>query len=544
MFSYENKRFLIVDDQKPFHVMLKTMLTNQGAKRITFADSAESAARLAQRKTFDIYLIDYNLGSGKNGAQLLDYLRHNQLIPKSALCFIITGDNNKGMVLSAIEKAPDDYMMKPFSQTQLFNRLSKADQKKSALSNIFDALNDEKYDQAIMLCKSKIETQSKFSGLCKNLLADIYITTKAFSEAERLLSMIIEKRPLVRACITLGKVYCLQHKYHQAITVLKEVLHNNPLQMHAYQWLARAYQGDGELNKALSILTHAANLTHHSLEKHQQVALLAHEMEEHKVIITSYQSILQISRNSFYPDPCHLANYIRSLINFANTQEEMFEKKTILKKVNSTLYQSRFEEGRNKNFDFNSFDEICQANVFFSLGELLKAKRRILNTLGKIQGNIEDFDNTLLYESLFSLLDIGEFDYAAPYLAELEQRDIIDPSTQLAIRQKTGNRLEQRMDNFKAYNKLGIQEFEARNYNSALKHFNRAIEFEPLNSGALLNRIHVYILILKQNSRDQRKQHIINCQSSFKLLSNTQLPPEHAKRYKELQAEFTEFTGR
>lgn len=540
MFSYKNKRFLIVDDQKAFHVMLKTMLTNQGAKKITFAESAESAARLAHRKEFDIYLIDYNLGSGKNGAQLLDYLRQNRLITNTALCFIITGDNNKGMVLTAIEKAPDDYMMKPFSQTQLFNRLKKADQKKSALSEIFNALSAEKYAQAIELCKVKIKTEKKFSGLCKSLLADIFITTNNFSEAEKILTAMVTKRPLVRASITLGKVYCLQHKYAEAIKLLKNIIYNSPLQMDAYQWLARAYQGSGELIKALNILTHAASMTHHSLEKYQEVAVLAHEMKEHKVIINSYHSILQISRNSFYPDPCHLANYIRSIIDFANTQEKLFEKKIILKKVNSTLYQSRFEEGRNKKFDFNTFDEICQANVFFSLGEVLKAKRRILSTLENNDAEIADIHNTLLYESLFSLLDIGEFEYASPYLAELKQRDIIDPSTQLVIKQKTGNALAKRIDTFKAHNKLGIKAFEAKQFTSALEHFNIAINLEPLNSGAILNRIHVYILLLKQSSSEERPEYINNCQNSFNLLNNTQLSHDHAKRYKNLHEEFVQ----
>ena len=74
MFSYRNKKILIVDDQKAFHVMLKAMLTNQGAENITFAESAEQAARIANLDRFDIYLLDYNLGGGKNGVQLFDYL--------------------------------------------------------------------------------------------------------------------------------------------------------------------------------------------------------------------------------------------------------------------------------------------------------------------------------------------------------------------------------------------------------------------------------------------------------------------------------------
>jgi CheY-like chemotaxis protein len=540
MFSYKNKRILIVDDQKPFHIMLKTMLTNQGAKNISFADSADSATKLAHRKEFDIYLIDYNLGSGKNGSQLLDYLRHNQLIPHSALCFIITGDSNKGMVLTAIEKAPDDYLMKPFSQTQLFNRLSKANQKKLILSGIFEALAEENYDQAILLCKEKIQTESKFRSLCKSLLADILITTKRYDAAAQILKALVDNRPLVRVSITLGKVYCLQHKYPEAIKILQEVVFNTPLQMEAYQWLARAYQGCGELSKALNILTQAANMTHHSIVRHQEVALLANEMEEHKVMLSSYHSILSLSRNSFYPDPCHLANYIRSIINYANAQEEISERKIILKQVNSTLYQSRFEEGRNKNFDFNRFDEICQAKVFFAQGDSLKAKRRILNTLEKNDTPIDELDNTFLCESLFSLLEIGEFEYAAPYISELEQRDILDLTTQVAIEQKTGEMLDKRVNDFKVHNKLGIQAFAAKSFPVALDHFNKALYLEPLNSGALLNRIQVFIQLLKQKQNSERKNQISNCQSSFSLLSNTHLSDDHAKRYRELHEEFIE----
>jgi CheY-like chemotaxis protein len=544
MFSYKDKRILIVDDQKPFHIMLRTMLTNQGAKNISFADSADNATKLAHRKEFDIYLIDYNLGSGKNGSQLLDYLRHNQLIPHTAICFIITGDSNKGMVLTAIEKAPDDYLIKPFSQTQLFNRLNKASQKKLALSDIFEALAEENHEQAIRLCKDKLKTQSKYLSLCKSLLADILITTKQYDEAEKILKALVDNRPLVRVSITLGKAYCLQKKYTEAIKILKEVIFNTPLQMEAYQWLSRAYQGNKEMSKALEILTQAANITHHSIDRHQEVALLANEVNEHKIMLSSYHSILLLSRNSFYPDPCHLANYIRSILNYANAQEDMSERKSILKLVNSALYQSRFEEGRNKSFDFNRFDEICQANVFFSLGDTLKAKRRILNTLEKNETPIKELDNTFLCESLFSLLEIGEFEYANTYIEELEQRDILDLTTQVAINQKTGDALKKRVNNFKVHNKLGIQAFVAKSYATALEHFNKALTLEPLHSGALLNRIQVFIQLLKQKHHNERNNLISNCQSSFSLLGNTQLPTEHIKRYKALHIEFIDLKKR
>jgi tetratricopeptide (TPR) repeat protein len=376
--------------------------------------------------------------------------------------------------------------------------------------------------------------------LCKNLLADILIQDHQYQAAEQVLKQLTAQRLLIKAGVNLGKVYYLQKKYFDAIRLLKEIIDHSPLQIEAYRWLARCYQECGELDEALTTLGLAADMTHHSIERHQEVALLANEMQEYDIMLSSYAAILQLSRHSFYPDPCHLANYIRCLIDYAKEQEDINERKSILKKVNSTLYQSRFEEGQNKDFDFNNFDEICQAKVLFTLDQPFKAKRKILNTLHGKECPITEFDNTILCESTFSLLDIGEFEYATPYLLELKQRNILDPTTQAVIKRQTGKLLESRIQSFKAENKLGIQAFIEKSYKNALEHFNRALKLEPLNSGALLNRLQVYIQQLKLSSTAERAEVLTHCQTSFDLLNNTHLPEEHKKRYHELKKEMTE----
>lgn len=517
--------------------MLKNILSNQGAKDISFADSAESAVKIAQRKMFDIYLIDYNLGSGRNGSQLIEYLRKNKLMSNSAICFIISGDNDKGMVLTAIEKLPDDYLMKPFSQVQLSNRLNKASQKKLVLADIFDALEEKDYPLAVTLCKDRIDKNSKYRAICKHLLADIFIQTEQYTDAETILKPLVDQRPLVRASISLGKAYCLQGKHSEAIQLLKTVLADYPLQMEGYQWLAYAYKKTGNLSKALNILTHSANITHHSIERHQEVALLANEMNEHKLMLSSYAAILQLSRKSFYPDPCHLANYIRSIIDYSQQQKNIDERKAILKQVNSALYQSRFEEGQNKDFDFNNFDQICQAKVLFALEQPLKAKRKTFNTLESNDTPINELDNTFLCESLFSLLDLGEFEYAGPYLEELKQRDIIDTTTQAAIRKRTGKNLQTRMQTFKIHNQQGIAAFSEKSFLAALAHFEKALQLEPLNSGALLNRIQASIELLKESPKSEQKKLLIQCRESLSVLQSSHLPVVHEKRYNELQDE-------
>ena len=96
---------------------------------------------------------------------------------------------------------------------------------------------------------------------------------------------------------------------------------------------------------------------------------------------------------------------------------------------------------------------------------------------------------------------MANFDDVKPYLDELNRRDIIDPTMQANIEEHTGNNLKIRINAFKVHNKEGIDAFREENYIYALQSFNRALKLEPLNSGALLNSIQVY---LKQLSSKEK----------------------------------------
>ena len=142
-FSMLDKRIVVIDDQRSFQLLIKAMLQNLGFSRITLLGSADEARKLFAKEKFDIYLIDYNLGHGENGRQLMDHLKQQRLIPVDSIIFIISGDNSRSMVLSALESEPDDYMMKPFSQEQLRLRLIRALIRKQHLLPMFKAFQDE-----------------------------------------------------------------------------------------------------------------------------------------------------------------------------------------------------------------------------------------------------------------------------------------------------------------------------------------------------------------------------------------------------------------
>jgi hypothetical protein len=49
-------------------MMMKAMLINIGINRITYTNSADEARRRCQKESFDIYLLDYELGRARTAA--------------------------------------------------------------------------------------------------------------------------------------------------------------------------------------------------------------------------------------------------------------------------------------------------------------------------------------------------------------------------------------------------------------------------------------------------------------------------------------------
>ena len=166
------KRILLVNEQRSFQVMMKAMLINLGINRITYVNSAEEARRRCQKETFDIYLLDYELGGGENGRQLLESLRDQHLIPPQSVVIMVSADSSRAMVLSALEAEPDEYLMKPFSQEQFSFRLKRALARRQALESVFTALAKDDLPALLAICAERADAVPRFANFCRCLQAD------------------------------------------------------------------------------------------------------------------------------------------------------------------------------------------------------------------------------------------------------------------------------------------------------------------------------------------------------------------------------------
>src|SRR2546421_68269 len=99
---------LVVDDEESVRKTFQSWLAGLGCRVLTAAD-AEEALLLADRHAIDLAVLDWNLGTGNDGLQLLEdlYEFHRDIV-----AILVTGYANQATPLDAMRMGVRDYLDK------------------------------------------------------------------------------------------------------------------------------------------------------------------------------------------------------------------------------------------------------------------------------------------------------------------------------------------------------------------------------------------------------------------------------------------------
>src|SRR5438094_6262451 len=101
---------LVVDDEEPVRRTFREWLTGAGLNcNILSADDAESALQLANKQTIDLAILDWHLGAGDDGLQLLQDLYE---FNPDVVAIMVTGFANQATPLDAMRMGVRDYLDK------------------------------------------------------------------------------------------------------------------------------------------------------------------------------------------------------------------------------------------------------------------------------------------------------------------------------------------------------------------------------------------------------------------------------------------------
>lgn len=112
---------LIVDDEADFTSVLSKRLCRLGLSVRTASDGAEAYAAL-ETTPVDVVVLDMNL-PGLNGLEVLKIIRKNFL---DVQVILLTGDGNMVRAMRSIRAGAFDFLHKPVSTDQLWQRIREA----------------------------------------------------------------------------------------------------------------------------------------------------------------------------------------------------------------------------------------------------------------------------------------------------------------------------------------------------------------------------------------------------------------------------------
>ncbi|WP_395343726.1 response regulator [Ningiella sp. W23] len=544
--DYSEKRCLVVEDRRPFLVLLRGLLNALGAKTVTTAGSAEEALKACKAKSYDIIISDLHLGTNrKNGFEFLEEIRNYKYVRPSTVFIMISGDSARSMVLGSLEKQPDDYLVKPFSQAQLNSRISRASHRRVTLAALYSQIDHQKYELSIQTCKHFLETEPRYTNHLLQILVKLYWKLEQYDAAESVLNQVLEERALHWAVCSMAKTYLLKQEYSKAIDLAKRVIESSSNTVEAYDIIADAYLQDDKKPEALKYILEALELSPLSIDRHFRVCEIARENGQYRLAMNSAKSIYELSQRSVHKNINHVCGYIRSVLDIAENTDDKSVRNRYLQETLLTMQRVQHDESIHSNpddFDFDIFQSMIQARMTLIEGKQSEAKKCLEKTQIEIERTFTDYPVAMAADSIKLMLDLGDFEEAAKLIKVIKKnKDKIDPSIIYLIDSEMENAAHTR-EQYVKHNKQGIQYYSTGSYQQAYDEFTIAKKECPLNINVNLNLLQCLVKLIEKTNRPEG-QHIMQARELFRFMSTMPLKDTHKKKFENMKEDVEKVIG-
>ena len=311
---------LVVDPNPGMRGNLQTMLSQAGISRIEFAVSSGTAIRALGRRSYDIILCEYDLGAetGQDGQQLLEDLRHHQLIGPAAIFIMLTSEGIMSRVVSAAELTPTDYVLKPFTMDDLGTRITRALERRSAMLPAWQLLEKGNLREAIRACAAA-ENHPRYASDFARLRAELHVRLDELSDAQAVYAGIVADKPLGWAILGLARVLFALGRAEDARATIERLLAANPRLMVAYDLLARCHEALGDMDQAQKVLEDAVARSPHVVRRLRKLGEVAYEAGDMGAAEKSFKQVVSKARYSEFRDPEDHVKLVKTLVARGDT---------------------------------------------------------------------------------------------------------------------------------------------------------------------------------------------------------------------------------
>lgn len=143
---------LVIDDIGAMRNAVRSQLQSIGMNVVKMATNAHEGLAQIKLAYFDVIICDYNLNQVSSGQHFLEYLRNDHTLSATTLFIMLTAETEYSFVANAVEFIPDDYLLKPCSETKLRSRLERLIDRRTFLMPVLKAIDAKEYELAVNEC--------------------------------------------------------------------------------------------------------------------------------------------------------------------------------------------------------------------------------------------------------------------------------------------------------------------------------------------------------------------------------------------------------
>jgi CheY-like chemotaxis protein len=498
------------------------------------AAKGEEALSLCEKQHYDLILCDYNLGPGKNGQQLLEDLRLNNLMRPEDIFILLSAETSRNVVMSAYDCEPDAYLTKPITTKVIEQRLKRLLAKRNEMVEVYGHVSRGEKQEAIAALKKKIANNSRYSMDCQKILAEIYLEENDLQEAEVVYRNVLDIRALDWAQVGLAKVKVKQGDYKKSIQWLNEIISSNPTCMKAYDALSEALEKKQDLDALQENLEKAVEVSPMSIGRQVSLAETALENGDAEIAAKAYQKVMRFGANSshnttnnqlaftkavaryFDNDPAKAGEMSKSAINLLSLIDE---KPTVEEedKIKSQLLGSQLWALSGHKDKAKEALEIVNDRLSDEKNITIDIEIELINSM------IANNNHTEAQNKIQEMIVCYKDDQNA-----LEKIDALC-SEPVSIK---GKKMLAKA------NKLGIESYKKQEYEEAIHFFSTVERRYPRYIGVKLNLVQAILGKLRRDGHSEEE--FDRCVSIFNIVKRyVKTNNEQFKRYQQLQDMFS-----
>jgi DNA-binding NarL/FixJ family response regulator len=314
MNELEGLTALIIEPHAGMRASVHNMLSLCGVSKIHDAATSNQAIKQLALKRFDLVLCEYDLGDGQDGQQLLEDLRHHQLISLETMFFMVTAEGDHGKVVSAAELAPTDYILKPFTADRLLERIARALERRRAMMPVYALMDEGSQGEAIAACIDGEQANPRYALDFVRLRAELHMFLGEPAEAEPIYRELAEAKAVPWARLGLAKTLFMRERFEEAQDILEDLVDTNKSFVDAYDWLARTHASVGALDKAKEVLESAVAVSPHVVRRLRTLGETALAAGDVGTAEKSLKQVVGKARYSEFRDPEDHVKLVRALV--------------------------------------------------------------------------------------------------------------------------------------------------------------------------------------------------------------------------------------